>query len=101
MANPAQEPTAAHPEAWGDDQPEQTSQNLPVIDLAGPWNEEAQDRRSARIPLQHVVGQRLRLHADHVGRCYRHVADRHAVDAQRRVLGRGESERQVAASQAP
>jgi hypothetical protein len=42
-------PASAYPEPWGDNQPEDSSQEPTVVDLSYARNEEAQDSRGAEV----------------------------------------------------
>lgn len=49
MAEPTQQATRANPKAWCDDQPEDPSNEMPVVDLPDAGNDERQNRRSTRF----------------------------------------------------
>src|SRR5690606_8024672 len=49
VAEPAEQPATADPQPRRHDQPEQPAQELAVVELAQPGDQEAQHRRSARV----------------------------------------------------
>jgi hypothetical protein len=56
MADPSQGSTTAYPQTRCNDQPEDGSQELTVVDLPHPRNKEAQDSRGARV-FHHCLSQ--------------------------------------------
>src|SRR6188768_4531539 len=53
VAHPTEQPASADPEAGRQDQPEQSTQEVAVVELADARNDEAQDRRGACASWRH------------------------------------------------
>src|SRR4051812_42011826 len=49
VTHPPEQPTGANPESRRDDEPEDATQDVTVVDLADPRNNQAQHRRGSRV----------------------------------------------------